>query len=142
MRSSTTSAPSCQTRRRLFAVEPNQEFVESQEAVLAVVTRAGERETEFLLVEHAGYGGYFFPTQRVKTEVKPAAIAKGTVRSDLGYHSRDDRRKDETEHEYVSRVPKSLASFRNAERCRQHSPTALRRREVCQHKGIAMDGKD
>ena len=62
-----------------------QEFVESQEAVLAVVTRAGERETEFLLVENNNYGGYFFPTQRVKTEVKPDRVAIGTVRSDLGY---------------------------------------------------------
>ena len=62
-----------------------QEFVENQEAVLAVVTRAGEHETEFLLVHNTGYGGYFFPTQRVKTEVKPDRVAKGTVRSDLGY---------------------------------------------------------
>jgi 8-oxo-dGTP pyrophosphatase MutT (NUDIX family) len=63
-----------------------QEFVENQEAVLAVVTRAGEHETEFLLVENNNYGGYFFPTQRVKTEVKPDRVAVGTVRSDLGYH--------------------------------------------------------
>ncbi len=63
-----------------------QEFVESQEAVLAVVSRAGEHETEFLLVENNNYGGYFFPTQRVKTEVKPDRVAVGTVRSDLGYH--------------------------------------------------------
>ena len=62
-----------------------QEFVGNQEAVLAVVTRAGEHETEFLLVHNAGYGGFFFPTQRVKTEVKPDRVAKGTVRSDLGY---------------------------------------------------------
>ncbi len=62
-----------------------QEFVENQEAVLAVVTRAGEHETEFLLIENANYGGYFFPTQRVKTEVKPDPAAVGTVRSDLGY---------------------------------------------------------
>jgi len=62
-----------------------QEFVESQEAVLAVVTRAGEHETEFLLVENNNYGGYFFPTQRVKTEVKSDRVAVGTVRSDLGY---------------------------------------------------------
>ncbi len=62
-----------------------QEFVESQEAVLAVVTRAGEHETEFLLVWNNSYGGYFFPTQRAKTEVKPDRVAVGTVRSDLGY---------------------------------------------------------
>ncbi len=50
-----------------------------------MVTRAGEGGTEFLLVHNAGYGGYFFPTQRVKTEVKPDRVAIGTVRSDLGY---------------------------------------------------------
>jgi ADP-ribose pyrophosphatase YjhB (NUDIX family) len=61
------------------------EFVENQEAVLAVITRAGQRETEFLLIDNANYGGYFFPTQRVKTEVKPDQVAKGTVRADLGY---------------------------------------------------------
>ena len=61
------------------------EFIETQEAVLAVVTRAGERETEFLLVENENYGGLFFPTQRVKSEVKPQAVALSTVRSDLGY---------------------------------------------------------
>jgi 8-oxo-dGTP pyrophosphatase MutT (NUDIX family) len=63
-----------------------QEFVENQEAVLAVVTRAGEHETEFLLVENNNYGGYFFPTQRLKTEVKPDRVALATVRSDLGYY--------------------------------------------------------
>jgi len=62
-----------------------QEFVETQEAVLAVVTRAGENETEFLMVENTNYGGYFFPTQRVKSEVKPDRVAVGTIRSDLGY---------------------------------------------------------
>lgn len=62
------------------------EFVENQEAVLAVVTRAGENETEFLLVPNNNYGGYFFPTQRVTTEVKPERVAVGIVRSDLGYH--------------------------------------------------------
>jgi hypothetical protein len=61
------------------------EFLENQEAVLAVITRAGQRETEFLLIDNANYGGYFFPTQRVKTEVKPDQVAKGTVRADLGY---------------------------------------------------------
>ena len=62
-----------------------QEFINRQEAVLAVVTRTGERETEFLMIHNTGYGGYFFPTQRVKTEVKPEHVAVGTVRSDLGY---------------------------------------------------------
>jgi 8-oxo-dGTP pyrophosphatase MutT (NUDIX family) len=61
------------------------EFVETQDAVLAVVTRAGENETEFLVVENKIYDGYFFPTQRVKSEVKPDRIALTTVRSDLGY---------------------------------------------------------
>lgn len=62
-----------------------QEFIENQEAVLAVVTRAGAHEPEFLLVENTNYGGYFFPTQRVKTEIKPDRVAIRTVRSDLGY---------------------------------------------------------
>jgi 8-oxo-dGTP pyrophosphatase MutT (NUDIX family) len=61
------------------------EFVENQEAVLAVVTRPGEKETEFLLVWNNNYDGYFFPTQRVKTEVKPEQLAEATVWRDLGY---------------------------------------------------------
>jgi 8-oxo-dGTP pyrophosphatase MutT (NUDIX family) len=61
------------------------EFVENQEAVLAVVLRPGDKETEFLLVWNNNYDGYFFPTQRVKTEVKPEKVAVATVRGDLGY---------------------------------------------------------
>jgi 8-oxo-dGTP pyrophosphatase MutT (NUDIX family) len=61
------------------------EFVDHQDAVLAVVARPGETETEFLLVWNDNYGGYFFPTQRMKTEVKPDRIAVSAVRSDLGY---------------------------------------------------------
>ena len=61
------------------------EFVGDQEAVLAVVSRAGEKETEFLLVWNNNYSGYFFPTQRVKTEVKPEQVAVATIRGDLGY---------------------------------------------------------
>src|SRR5262249_50910062 len=56
------------------------EFVENQEAVLAVVLRPGDKETEFLLVWNNNYGGYFFPTQRVKTEVKPEKVAVATIR--------------------------------------------------------------
>jgi 8-oxo-dGTP pyrophosphatase MutT (NUDIX family) len=62
-----------------------QEFVENQEVVLSVVTRAGDEESDFLLVWNDNYGGYFFPTQRVKTEVKPDRVAVGTIRCDLGY---------------------------------------------------------
>jgi hypothetical protein len=61
------------------------EFVENQEVVLAIVPRPGDKETEFLLVWNNNYGGYFFPTQRVKTEVKPEKVAVATVRGDLGY---------------------------------------------------------
>jgi 8-oxo-dGTP pyrophosphatase MutT (NUDIX family) len=61
------------------------EFVENQEAVLAVISRPGEQETEFLLLWNSNYGGWFFPTQRVKTEVKPEQVAVATVRADLDY---------------------------------------------------------
>ena len=61
------------------------EFVENQEAVLAVVSRAGQNETEFLLIWNNNYDGYFFPTQRVKTEAKPEPVALATIRGDLGY---------------------------------------------------------
>ena len=60
-------------------------FVENQEAVLAVIPRPGDKETEFLLVWNNNYNGYFFPTQRVKTEVKPEQAAKAIIRSDLDY---------------------------------------------------------
>ena len=61
------------------------EFVEYQEAVLSIVTRAGESESEFLVVQNSNYPGYFFPVQRVKTEVTPDRFAVRTVRADLGY---------------------------------------------------------
>ena len=38
-----------------------------------------------MLVWNNSYSGYFFPTQGVKTEMKPERVAVGTVRSDLGY---------------------------------------------------------
>ena len=61
------------------------DVVEAQAAVLAIITRAGERETEFLVVWNDNYGGYFFPVQRLKSETKPERVARATVRSDLGY---------------------------------------------------------
>ncbi len=61
------------------------EFVENQEVVLAIITRPGEKETEFLLVWNNNYEGYFFPAQRAKIETKPETVARATIRSDLGY---------------------------------------------------------
>jgi 8-oxo-dGTP pyrophosphatase MutT (NUDIX family) len=67
------------------AVDIIRELVETQEAVLTVVPRPGEHQTEFLVTWNENYGGYFFPTQRIKTENKPDTVARATVRSDLGY---------------------------------------------------------
>lgn len=61
------------------------EFVENQEAVSSIILRPGEKEPEFLVVWNNNYDGYFFPTQRVKTEVKPERVALTTIRGDLGY---------------------------------------------------------
>ena len=61
------------------------DFVDNQEAVLAVVARAGDHGPEYLLIENTNYGGLFFPCSRVKAEIKPEGVAVRTVRADLGY---------------------------------------------------------
>ena len=60
-------------------------FVEDQEAALAVVTRMGKIETEYLVVWKDGYGGYFFPVARVTQTFGPAIVARRAVRQDVGY---------------------------------------------------------
>ncbi|MGL5096340.1 MAG: hypothetical protein ACRDD1_12170, partial [Planctomycetia bacterium] len=44
--------------------------VETQEAVVLVVTRPGAVETEYLLVDNPSYQGFVFPIARVKSELK------------------------------------------------------------------------
>ena len=61
------------------------DFVDNQEVALAMVTRSGETEPEYLLVWNDNYHGYFFPAQRVKLEAKPDRVAAATVRADLNY---------------------------------------------------------
>ena len=61
------------------------EFIESQEAVLAVVHRKGESEPEYLLLKNNNYGGFFFPSQRVTSALKPEDVASCTVRAELDF---------------------------------------------------------
>lgn len=60
-------------------------IVENQEVALAVITRLGAAETEYLLVWNGNYGGYFFPATRVKQEFKPDVVARASIRADFGY---------------------------------------------------------
>lgn len=61
------------------------EFVENQEAALAVVTRAGDDGPEFLLVHNDRFDGYFFPVRRVRSDAAAGPTAVGAVRTDTGY---------------------------------------------------------
>lgn len=62
-----------------------EELLERQDAVLAVVTRPGKSETEYLVIHNPNYGGYFFPVTRLKNEISADQIAEKIVRTDLGY---------------------------------------------------------
>lgn len=64
-----------------------QELLDKQDAVLSVITRPGASETEYLVIENANYGGYFFPVTRLKNELKPHQIAEKLLRTDLGYRA-------------------------------------------------------
>lgn len=67
-----------------------QEFVKNQEVVLSVITRAGANEPEFLLVWNDNYRGYFFPAQRMKSDVSCEQVGRYTVRHDLGYRGQPE----------------------------------------------------
>jgi ADP-ribose pyrophosphatase YjhB (NUDIX family) len=56
-----------------------------QEVAVAVVSRLGREQTEYLVVWNDRYGGYFFPAGRVAQEFKPDLVAAAVVRAELGY---------------------------------------------------------
>jgi len=56
-----------------------------QAVSLAVVTRMGREQTEYLVLWNDRYEGYFFPAGRVTQEFRPDVVATGVVRAELGY---------------------------------------------------------
>jgi 8-oxo-dGTP pyrophosphatase MutT (NUDIX family) len=56
-----------------------------QEVAVAVVTRPGREQTEYLVLWSDQYEGYFFPAGRVTQELGPAVVASAVVRVELGY---------------------------------------------------------
>ena len=61
------------------------ELLNNREVSLAVISRLGRFETEYLVIWNDGYEGYFFPATRRKTEVTPEKVAKQLVRESFGY---------------------------------------------------------
>ena len=61
------------------------ELLNNREVAVAVVSRLGIEETEYLVIKNANYGGYFFPSMRRKTETAPETVAEKLFRDDLGY---------------------------------------------------------
>jgi ADP-ribose pyrophosphatase YjhB (NUDIX family) len=58
---------------------------QSQEAALAVITRPGPEQTEYLVLWNENYEGFFLPTARVTAEFPPTSVARALVRAELGY---------------------------------------------------------
>ena len=61
------------------------ELLNNREVAVAVVSRLGIEETEYLVIKNANYGGYFFPSMRRKTETAPETVAEKLFRDDIGY---------------------------------------------------------
>lgn len=61
------------------------QLLSNRQVSLAVVSRLGRIETEYLVVWNDGYGGYFLPAMRRKSEVSSEAVAKQILRDDFGY---------------------------------------------------------
>lgn len=57
----------------------------NREVSLAVVSRLGRSETEYLVVWNENYGGYFLPAMRRKSEISAEGVAKQIIRDDFGY---------------------------------------------------------
>lgn len=60
-------------------------LMDGQEVALAVICRSTPAGKEFLLVQNAGYGGYFFPVARKKTEASITEVVIEAVQSDTRY---------------------------------------------------------
>jgi 8-oxo-dGTP pyrophosphatase MutT (NUDIX family) len=58
---------------------------QTQEAALAIITRPGRTQTEYLTLWNGNYEGFFFPAARVTAEFPPASAARAVVRAELGY---------------------------------------------------------
>jgi hypothetical protein len=64
------------------------ELMENQQVVMAVISRQGPTEYEFLMVRSLSYNGYFFPSARFKTETRSPWETVEAVRRDTGYLGR------------------------------------------------------
>ena len=67
------------------AIEFVKDFVDRENVVLSIVSRAGKHDTEVLLVWNENYQGYFFPAQRIKSASGCELVAESTIKHDLGY---------------------------------------------------------
>jgi 8-oxo-dGTP pyrophosphatase MutT (NUDIX family) len=59
---------------------------QNQEVALAIITRPGRTQTEYLVLWNDNYEGFFFPAARVTAEFTPATVAQSIVRAELGYN--------------------------------------------------------
>jgi hypothetical protein len=63
------------------------DLMENQQVAVAVISRRGPAEREFLLVRTPRYDGYFFPASRFRTDTRPTWEAIEAVRGDTGYQA-------------------------------------------------------
>ena len=61
------------------------ELLNNREVAIAVISRLGRKQTEYLVVKNDNYGGFFFPAMRRKTETPPESVAQKLFRDDFGY---------------------------------------------------------
>jgi 8-oxo-dGTP pyrophosphatase MutT (NUDIX family) len=59
---------------------------QNQEVALAIITRPGRTQSEYLVLWNDNYEGFFFPAARVTAEFTPTSVAQSIVRAELGYH--------------------------------------------------------
>jgi 8-oxo-dGTP pyrophosphatase MutT (NUDIX family) len=59
---------------------------QNQEVAVAVVTRPGRTQTEYLVLWNDNYEGFFFPAARVTAEFTPTSVAQSVIRAELGYN--------------------------------------------------------
>jgi ADP-ribose pyrophosphatase YjhB (NUDIX family) len=56
-----------------------------QEVAVAVISRPGRTQTEYLLLWNDNYEGYFFPAGRITAEFPAESVARAVLRGELGY---------------------------------------------------------
>jgi hypothetical protein len=63
------------------------ELMENQQVAVAVISRQGATEREYLMICSPSYNGYFFPASRFRTDTRPTWEAVEAVRGDTGYQA-------------------------------------------------------